>query len=172
MLSNQRGMAVAMVLLILAIVSLLGAGLMVQSRLDVKFNSAKRAYDKAFNMADGGVAVAYTDILLKEVAKFDQEPSPTEINPGHAALSDQSKWYSYKLLKGYSTDPADMAGWEAGPGAGYHVEFWIGNGISQRLSSQKTERVEQTVSGTAVVTQERNTFELGVDIAISKISRN
>jgi hypothetical protein len=56
---NERGNVIAVVLLILAVVSLVGAGALMMSRYDLRFTAAMRSYDKGFNLADGGATIGF-----------------------------------------------------------------------------------------------------------------
>jgi Tfp pilus assembly protein PilX len=59
---NDKGYAIVLVLLFLAVISLLGVGLMQMSRLDLQFTGAVKNYNKLFNLADGACAIAYEDL--------------------------------------------------------------------------------------------------------------
>lgn len=63
-MNNNQGSAVAIVLMILAVVSLIGVGLLTQSRMDVQLTSAIRSQDKLFSLADGAASIAYQDISV------------------------------------------------------------------------------------------------------------
>jgi hypothetical protein len=65
-MNNNRGSAVAIVLMVLAVISLLGVGLLTQSRLDVRLTSAIKSYDKMFSLADGASAIAFNDITYRD----------------------------------------------------------------------------------------------------------
>ncbi len=57
-MNNNRGSAVAIVLMILGVISLVGVALLTQSRIDTKFTAAVTAYDKTSGLADGATARA------------------------------------------------------------------------------------------------------------------
>ena len=48
----------AIVLLVLAVTSLIGVGMLTQSRIDVKFATSYKSHTTAFNLADGAASLA------------------------------------------------------------------------------------------------------------------
>ncbi len=74
-----------MVLLVLGVVSLLGIGLLTQSRLDVRMSSAMRSYAKMFSLADGGATIAFQDL-----DKFNRDVSFTPELDLSSILSDEN----------------------------------------------------------------------------------
>jgi hypothetical protein len=141
-MDNNRGSAIALVLMILAVVSLIGVGLIALSRVDVKFSAALKSYDKMFNLADGATTRAFYDLR-----KVDREGTPDMNYLGSGVTGNvdsmQVYWgsevgvgdyYSTVLLDGYSSEPS--AGWELGKGTGYHQQFWVGQGTGKRTSGQ------------------------------------
>jgi hypothetical protein len=162
---NERGNAIALVLLILAVVSLVGAGALMMSRYDLKFSAALRSYDKGFNLADGGSTLSYRDL-----AKHDREqslslqadyqtnpPTPLTVYCSCIKSSDCSStqfieqgmclsgrcverqagdFNSQVQIVDYRTAlTADGDGWEAGA---YYNENWNGLGVSERAKGRKT----------------------------------
>lgn len=150
-MNKERGMAVALVLLILAVVSLLGAGLMVQSIMNTRFSSAQKNYDKMFNLADGGATYGYNKIQLMTVASYDTEVIQYPV--GNNTLVTVGQWSSSVTIRGYSVNAQDFPGWELGPESGFHVEFWTVEGLGARSAAGA---VAQSV----------------VEMAATKIARN
>jgi hypothetical protein len=142
-MDNNRGSAIALVLMILAVVSLIGVGLISLSRMDVKFTAALKSYDKMFNLADGASTRAFYDLksrdreqdtnfVGKSVRLDNIYPNPLDSTkpPTEPLVGD----YSVNLiLDGYSTEPS--SGWELGT-RGYYQEYWIGEGQGIRTSGQ------------------------------------
>jgi PilX N-terminal len=134
---NERGSAIAIVMLLLAVVSLLGAGLMVQSRLDGRITLAEKIHDKKFNLADGAVDLAFSALKYVDSGEFSGKPmayeewgTNAELKLGMPSWDDsRGSWTARNLLRDYSTDPQAVAGWELGAGEGYHAEYWISQGI-------------------------------------------
>jgi hypothetical protein len=149
--NGERGVAVALVMLILALVTLAASGMVLQSRLDTKHNRALSNYDKMFNLADAGAIRAFYQIQLTESVGFSGESVYTTVDTGASATMGQ--WQSKMAIKGYSTDPQDTPGWGLGQGSGYHMQFWIGEGSGTR-------------AGTGSLA------EAIVDVAAMKLSRN
>ncbi len=147
-MNSQKGSAVAIVLMFLAVVSLLGVGLLTQSRLDHKLTASIKSYYKMFSLADGGSAIAFKDLKL-----FSRElpyPLSSPLNDeGHTSRyyvknsagtdiknmrvdtsrSDSELYLACVMLNGYSTEPADSEGWEVGT---FYPEYWVGEGKGKR----------------------------------------
>ncbi len=134
-MADNRGSAIALVLMILAVVSLIGVGLITLSRMDVKFTSALNSYDKMFNLADGASTRAFYDLKIKDreqdlsfvgqSVRLDNIYQANEVAVGN--------YYSSLILDGYSTEPS--SGWEIG-NRGYYQEYWIGEGKGKRTSGE------------------------------------
>jgi hypothetical protein len=131
--NDESGIAVALVMLILALTTLAATGLVAQSRTDTKYNKVLKNYDKMFNLADGGAARAFYQIQLTESVGYTGESSYTTVETGTPDTMGQ--WQAKIAIKGYSTDPQDTPGWELGQDSGYHVQFWIGEGSGTRSAA-------------------------------------
>ena len=142
MIRNEKGSAVALVMMVLGIVSLLGVAMLSQSHMDMQLTSSMRSYDKMSSVADGAAAIAFHDLQTRNLnlaysgdvkSSFvkDNSNPPTDLN--NKTLSDASggkeKFSSQVLLAGYSDTPEDAAGWEV---SRYYPEFWIGQGTATR----------------------------------------
>jgi hypothetical protein len=57
--ASQAGNAVAMVLLLLGVVSILGVGLLTRSTMDTRFSAAYKSHERLFSLADGAASIAY-----------------------------------------------------------------------------------------------------------------
>jgi Tfp pilus assembly protein PilX len=153
-MKNERGNAIALVLLILAVVSLVGAGALMMSRHDLRFSHALRSYDMGFNLADGAATISYRDLAKHDreqslSLKADYEtntPNPKTVfcqctQPGNCCTSSEAScprcvdraagnYYVNVQIVDYRTSLSnDGAGWEAGS---YYNENWNGQGVAQR----------------------------------------
>jgi hypothetical protein len=154
---NQKGNVIALVLLLLAVVSLVAAGALLISRQDMKFTAASKGYDRTFNVADGAATTAWRDLGTKDRegdTKFTDPSNPPKpftiachckgsfadpsLCTGSARSTctrcvDKSQGdYDVKLqLLGYVTQT--KPGWEQG---GYYEEMWDGNGYSSPTYTQ------------------------------------
>lgn len=134
-MNNNRGSAIALVLMILAVVSLIGVGLITLSRMDVKFTAAMKSYDKMFNLADGASTRAFYDLKSRDREQdtnFVGKSVRVE-NVYHGSEVALGDYYSSLILDGYSTEPS--SGWELGT-RGYYQEYWIGEGKGKRTSGE------------------------------------
>ncbi len=144
--SNDMGNAVAIVLLVLGVVSLLGAALLTQSRIDVKFVTAFKSHNTAFNLADGAAAIALTKLSFTTAPQYSGQPvstllgttkytGPTFVTqggtPAGANLSDRGTYWPVMIFRGAITDPTKMAGWQLGR-EGRQVECWVAQGLGTR----------------------------------------
>ena len=66
----------AIVLMVLAVVSLIGVGLLTQSIIDFKFASSYKSHNTAFNLADGAASLALTRI---SIYRGPQVPTATRL---------------------------------------------------------------------------------------------
>ncbi len=150
-MNTQKGSAVVMVLLILGILSLLGAGLMVQTRYDVRFNRAQGSYAKMLNLADGAAKVSLYGISFQTPGAYAGEGALVAIDPetpGEWKTTTTTGreliglWRSQAWFLGASRNPQDMAGWEIG--TGYYGQLWVAQGAGNR-GDLGTENAQETV---------------------------
>jgi len=150
--SNDRGNAVAIVLLVLGVVSLLGAGLLTQSRVDVKFVTSLKSHNTAFNLADGAAAIALSKIQFSTAPQYVGQPVPVMLstnlgsgytipqsvtqggNPSGTALSNRGTYWPVMIFRGAITNPTAMAGWQLGR-EGRQMECWVAQGSGKRLAT-------------------------------------
>jgi hypothetical protein len=133
---NERGSAVVLVLLVLGVITLLAAGLMVQTRYDSKFNRAQGSHDKMVNLADGAARVALFGVTYETPGAYSGEAAMVKIEPGPASTDPWKTqvtigaWQSKAWYLGATTNPQDMAGWEIG--TGYYAQYWVAQGTGNR----------------------------------------
>jgi hypothetical protein len=129
---NESGSALVMVMGVLAIVSLLGVGLLLQSRSDTKFTRAMSASQHTFGLADGGAAIAIEkikqwtkqlenekwtgDVTFKKLAE-----QPIKTITGDYAASGFFKAY----------DRTKTKGWDRGA---FLEEYWLVQGRGDNAS--------------------------------------
>ncbi len=144
--NNERGSAVAIVLMVLAIVSLLAVGLLTQSKIDMKFVTSFKSHNTVFNLADGAAAMAFTRLSFTMAPMYNGSPAPTLLNAlyttpqpvrtqGYAtnpALTpSRGNYWPVMVFRGPITDPTKMAGWELGK-EGRSLECWTAQGSGKR----------------------------------------
>lgn len=142
-MNRQKGSAVVVVLLILAVLSLLGAGLMVQSRYDTKFNRAQGSHDKMVNLADGAARVALFGVTYETPGAYSGEPATVKVDPPNTSSEPWNTqgrigaWQAKAWYLGSTMNPQDMAGWEIG--TGFYAQYWVAQGAGNRpdLGSDK-----------------------------------
>ena len=142
---NNRGSAIAIVLLVLGLVSLLGVALIMQSRMDLQLTASLRSFDMMFGLADGGSSVCFNDLYTRNreavigstTATWTYDVVPTQTvevsrtstydSQTHKTVLGQYK--AQVMFTGYSTNPADAAGWDVNS---YFPEYWLGRGEGSR----------------------------------------
>jgi hypothetical protein len=143
--NNDRGNAVAIVLLVLAVVSLIGVGLLTQSRMDVKFATSYKSHTTAVNLADGAASLALTRVSFTMAPMYEGQATPTLLNarytdpqfvraggtPTGTQLRDRGTYWPLMVFQGPITDPTKMAGWELGK-EGRSLECWTAQGSGKR----------------------------------------
>lgn len=154
-MKNEKGSAIAIVLLVLAVVSIVGAGLLLQSRYDEKITQAQKNYDRTFGLADGAASYAFPEILARDSVLYKGGPTVvwTHYLGSRLPLTDPNnvvtvaiqgstgevvvgKATARIIIEGYNTDPQEMPGWELGTAEGYHVQFWVAEGTGKRESTE------------------------------------
>ena len=144
---NDRGNAVAIVLMVLAVVSLVGVGLLSQSIIDFKFASSYKSHNTAFNLADGAATLALTRVAWTAAPLFDARAAPVPLRryagpqnvrqggtPGGAALTDRGTYWPLMVFQGPITDPTRIAGWELGKD-GRTLQSWTAQGSGRRMDA-------------------------------------
>ena len=77
----------AIVLLVLGLVSLIGVGMLTQSRMDVKYATSYKSHATAFNLADGAASMALTRVSFTMAPQYDGHAAPTLLNAKYTDLN-------------------------------------------------------------------------------------
>jgi hypothetical protein len=128
---NEKGSALAIVMLVLGVASLIGVALITQTNLDLQLTSSVQIYNRIFSAADGAVAVAFNDLRTQDrqdTGQFDpaQKPSWDVLTTSEHDLS----WSSKVTLMG----PCAAGGSPlvAGYGEDFYQLCWRGEGKGSR----------------------------------------
>ncbi len=129
---NQKGSAVAIVLILLAAGGLLGAGLMLQSQLDTKVSSAKASHVRSVNLADGAARLALKSLRLtttetQESKLYAQSQVLYASNP-----DELGGWVSRKTLLGLAQGGAASPGDEEGQEAHNATMLMLAEGVGSK----------------------------------------
>ena len=162
-MKNERGSAIVLVLLLLGILGLLGAGLLVQTRYDIKLTRAQGSYDKMLNLADGSAKYSLFALRWLQPPAFTGQPvlatdtlqpnGLVDIQPRPSATYDSltqlGYWQSRAWYAGLSTDPWDVPGYEIGNPT-YHQDRWVANGSGSngRITAMNMNQI--TITGQAL----------------------
>jgi len=180
--NNNRGNAVAIVLLVLGLVSLIGVGMLTQSRMDVKYATSYKSHATAFNLADGAASMALTRVSFTMAPQYDGHAAPTLLNakytdpqyvrgggtPTGTTLNDRGTYWPLMVFQGPVTDPTKMAGWELGK-EGRSLECWTAQGSGKRrYDTSVTTNWGVATSNTQIRQGQHLPTETAVQIATNK----
>jgi len=179
---NERGNAVAIVLLVLAVVSLIGVGLLTQSRIDLKFATSYKSHTTAVNLADGAASMALTRVSFTAAPMYEGHATPKLLDgkspstskyaspvfvrqggtPTGTTLMDRGKYWPLMVFQGPITDPTKMTGREIGR-EGQSLECWVAQG-----SGTRRDTTDKAASNTDVRKGRHMPTETAVQIAVHK----
>lgn len=111
---NQRGSAVAIVLILLAAGGLMAAGLMLQSQLDTKVSTAKASHVRSINLADGAARLALKSLKLETTETQESKLYAQSEVLYSSSPDEQGGWVSRKTLLGLAEGGAASPGDEEG----------------------------------------------------------
>jgi hypothetical protein len=148
-MDNSRGSAVAIVMLVLAVVSMIGVALLTRSRMDMQFTSSLKTYNEMVSRAD---ALATEQLRMLKAsytyvaATVGALALPVSTRPASGGYTSSAQ----TTFTAYSTSAP--AGWQTSmPAAGttntsFHLEHYLIRGTSTKQygygsSSSKPESV-------------------------------
>ncbi|MGB6063397.1 MAG: hypothetical protein WBG50_01225 [Desulfomonilaceae bacterium] len=180
-MNNDRGNAVAIVLLVLAVVSLIGAGMLTQSKIDLKFATSYKSHSTAFNLADGAASLAFTRVSFSMAPPYDGHSAPTLLNaqysdpqfartagtPSGSQLKDRGTYWPLMIFEGPITDPTKLVGQEIGR-EGRSLECWTAQGCGKRQDTTGLAVTDIAASNTDVREGKHLPSETSVQIATHK----
>jgi hypothetical protein len=125
---------VAIVLLVLAVTSLIGVGMLTQSRMDVKFATSHKSRTTAFNLADGAAALALIALANTTTPMYEGHAVP--IPPLNIAnyrnstpVVARGTYLPLLIFQGPITDPRLLTGEELETRL---LESWTAKGVGAR----------------------------------------
>ncbi len=132
-MNNQRGSAVAIVLILLAAGGLMGAGLMLQSQLNNKITTAKTSRVRSLNSADWAAQLAYNSVITSQETVETQISSLNTYSKVLYASGPDSMqaWASRKTYRGVLEGGAAIPGDEEGR-EGDAIQVWLAEGVGDR----------------------------------------
>jgi hypothetical protein len=141
--NNDKGNAVAIVLLVLAVVSILGVGLLTQSTMDLKFATSYKSNATAFNLADGAASLALVAVPNTFAPQYASHPVPIPPlrnanyrNPtALPALEERGTYWPVLLYQGAITDPNLLPGYDLDE---FYVDCWTAKGTGTRRGRPNT----------------------------------
>ena len=130
---NQRGSAIAIVLILLAAGGLMGAGLMLQSQLNTKITTAKTSRARSLNAADFAAQLAYQHVrnslsTPETQQTFLTRPAQVIYTSGQDSMAG---WVAMRQYRGLLNSGAAIAGDEEGR-EGDAIQAWVAMGVADR----------------------------------------
>ncbi len=127
---NEKGSAVAIVLMFLGVLSLVGAGLMLQTRLDVMFTRAVESSTSMVGLADGAANKAVKNMPSTPPANIGADPvvgsTGTEQEVQRAGHYQLRQIFVAKAPSG-ALDGFEISAGGYG-GGGYYPAYWLAEG--------------------------------------------
>lgn len=134
---NERGSAVAIVLMFLGVLSLVGAGLMLQTRLDVQFTRASESSSSMISMADGAANKGIKNMPSNPpMAAGGNDPIVSSTDD--EKLVSRAGNYQYRHVYVSKAPSGAIKGFEASGGGygggGYYPAYWLAEGYGWQNS--------------------------------------
>ncbi|MEW6348045.1 MAG: hypothetical protein AB1646_03230 [Thermodesulfobacteriota bacterium] len=128
-MTNQRGSAIVIVMMLMTILALVGAGLLLQSRQDTKLAKSRITYDRDISLADGAARIGYYSVKHKTVDNLKYSGLQQRDFIGESDKDFWGYWDAYRTLCGIDTTarPGDQLG-----SKGYYQQFWVSEGTGAR----------------------------------------
>jgi hypothetical protein len=154
-MTGQNGSAVAMVLLFLGVVSIIGAGLMLQSKMDVQFTSAIQGADLTLNVGDAASGKAFRNLPDKPpMAETYKQPIVADSGPKSSDLPSSytvqgGGTFSWRTVSMGPAPAMTGGGYEMGQGGyseGFFAWYWTAEGNGRTSSMLDSETRVQTAA--------------------------
>jgi hypothetical protein len=136
-IDNERGSAVAIVLMFLGVLSLVGAGLILQTRLDVQFTRASESASSMIALADGASSKAVKNMPANPPMEASgADPIASEVTD--TKVVQGSGQYQYRHVYVAKAPSGAIKGFEVSGGGygggGYYPAYWLTEGYGWQLS--------------------------------------
>lgn len=132
---NDRGSAVAIVLMFLGVLSLVGAGLMLQTKLDVMFTRATESSTSMVGLADGAANKAVMNMPASPPSEYTGIPKP--ITPGEDQEVQRAGHYKFGQIFVAKAPSGALDGFEISGsgygGGGYYPAYWLAEGFGWKF---------------------------------------
>lgn len=131
-MKDQRGSAVAIVLMLLAAAGLLGAGLMLQSQLNNKMTAAKSGLNQSLNLADGAARLAFQEIGKQTTELIESSLTAKTYEDYASSPESLGAWVAKRTMRGLAGSGAAAPGDEEGGYSPTHIQLWLAEGVGNR----------------------------------------
>ncbi|MFC1833153.1 hypothetical protein ACFL2Q_00280 [Thermodesulfobacteriota bacterium] len=156
---NQKGAAIAMVLLLLGVISVVGAALILQNKLDIRFSSALKNVDRMLGMADGAASKSFYRLPDMENKSIGSGRDPIEIADSNVKTPVTNVkvagrgTYSYRAIYMGQAEGSQCPGDEVSAGDGGYSggsianpnarQYWLAEGVGKTKGTRDSETVVQ-----------------------------
>ncbi|MDQ7784214.1 MAG: hypothetical protein RDU20_15120 [Desulfomonilaceae bacterium] len=144
-INNDKGSAVAIVLMFLGVLSLVGAGLMLQTKLDVMFTRATESSTSMIGLADGAANKAVMTMPSSPPASIGTDPVVT----GTADEQEVQRMGHYQRRQIFvgkapsgALDGFEISGSGYG-GGGYYPAYWLAEGFGWKFAHPDKKKMVQ-----------------------------
>ncbi|MEW6349950.1 MAG: carbohydrate-binding protein [Thermodesulfobacteriota bacterium] len=152
---NENGSAIVIVMIMMTILALAGAGLLIQSRMDTKLTKSRISYDRTINLADGASRIGLYAVRMQNADTFEYSGQQIRKLVSESPSTTRGYWDAFTILCGFSkTAPA---GWELNQ---YVQHFWISQGTGSRAVAWATSK---SYAKDELVSHNGTTFKCLVD---------
>jgi hypothetical protein len=144
-INNDKGSAVAIVLMFLGVLSLVGAGLMLQSKLDVMFTRATESSTSMIGLADGAANKAVMTMPATPPASIGTEPVVS--GTGDETEVQRAGHYQFGQIFVAKAPAGALDGFEISGsgygGGGYYPAYWLAEGFGWKYSRPDKRKMVQ-----------------------------
>lgn len=175
-MNQERGSILIMVMALLLILSLLGAGLLLRSTQDTKITKAAGVGEQSFRLADAGAEVASVNLYKSDPDRGGAEYEgglifkkvlSEDLNLGSAIkeILGSGDFSSTNMMKGVET-PSRKPGYELG---NYYDQYWISEGKGDSGLQQDPTKVVDTATGEVrVIPLSTNYIDVATSVTLKK----
>ena len=145
--NGERGVALVLALFLIVVLTVLGLGLVLRTKVTMAVAGAERPMTKNFYAAEGGINAGFARLQTRNPCAFDFTPhdSPGDVDKGAvnpiAVNVAQSQLIGFRRVVG-----TEAGGGMAGGGTTYLQEVWRLNSDTEELATHTRRAIEVEVT--------------------------
>jgi hypothetical protein len=137
-MANQRGSAIIVVLLFLGVVSLIGSGLLLQSKLDNRFTTAVKNSDRMLGLGESAASKSFLNLPPRKSVSYSGDPVRVEDPNAKEEEVPGIGTYDYRAVLVDRALAGECPGYEIATGESYQgttvsTYYWIAIGAGQTV---------------------------------------